>query len=243
MANKPQRDRNDRIRDQVVLPLLETAETAYITGSGDAFGSPHFRGILKQLCDPRYKVEIQLGTNGQLITPRLWQEFEPLHHRFQVIMISVDGATPATFERLRRGSSWEKLQVTMGVLRAAREARRIRRLRVNMVVQTDNFLEMRPLLALCKEWLVDTICFYRLRQWGHVVPTTYLASDIVNPLHPRHGELLAELAHPDFDDAIVEHYDMYELIAKAQAARKAGAEKPQLLIEASTVEVLEPAGV
>jgi MoaA/NifB/PqqE/SkfB family radical SAM enzyme len=224
MANKDQRDKNDRIRDRVVLPLLETAETVYITGSGDAFGSPHFRGILKQLCDPHYKVEIILGTNGQLITPRLWEEFAPLHARFRDITISIDGATPETFERLRRGSTWEKLQVTMGILRVARETRRIRRLKVNMVVQTENFLEMRPLLALCREWAVDAVCFYRLRQWGNIIPGHYLASDITNPLHPRHRELLTELAHPDFGAPIVDHYDMYELIAKAQSGRKAAGE-------------------
>lgn len=221
MANADQRKKNELIRDRVVMPLLETAETVYITGSGDAFGSPHFRGILKQLCDPRYKVEIILGTNGQLITPRLWEEFSPLHARFRDVTISIDGATPETFERLRRGSSWEKLQVTMGVLQVARQTRAIRRLKVNMVVQTENFMEMRPLLALCRAWAVDAVCFYRLRQWGNIVPGHYLASDITNPLHPRHAELLAELAHPDFAHGIVDHYDMYELIAKAQADRLA----------------------
>ena len=203
------------------MPLLETAETAYITGSGDAFGSPHFRGILKKLCEPRYTVEIILGTNGQLITPRLWQEFEPLHARFRDITISIDGATPETFERLRRGSSWEKLQVTMGILSTARRLGRIRRLKVNMVVQQTNFLEMRPLLALCRAWAVDAVLFYRLRQWGNILPNHYLASDIANPLHPRHPELLRELARPDFDDAMIERYDMFELIARAQSARQA----------------------
>jgi molybdenum cofactor biosynthesis enzyme MoaA len=225
MANKAQQDKFDRIRDRVVTPLLETAETVYITGSGDAFGSPHFRGILKQLCDPHYKVEIILGTNGQLLTPRLWREFEPLHARFRDITISIDGAIPATYERLRRGATWARLQVTMEILRAARQARHIRRLKVNMVVQCENFAEMRPLLALCKAWAVDAVCFYRLRQWGNIRPDHYLASDIVNPLHPRHRELLAELAHPNFADPIVDHYDMYELIAKAQASRRCSANR------------------
>lgn len=229
MADDAQRRKNDGIRDRVVLPLLETAETVYITGSGDAFGSPHFRGILRQLCEPKYEnVEIHLGTNGQLITPRLWAEIQPLHARFREIMISIDGATPETFERLRRGSTWEKLLRTMDILQQARRANAIRRLRINMVVQTANFREMRPLLALGRQWAVDTVCFYRLRQWGNYVPAIYLASDIANPLHPQHRELLAELAHPDFADPIVDHYDMYELIAKAQAARGARRTEPVL---------------
>jgi len=46
-----------------------------------------------------------------------------------------------------------------------------------------------------------------------------MASDIANPLHPRHPELMAELAHPLFAAPIVDHYDMYELIVRAQSAR------------------------
>ncbi len=220
MATQAERTKLEAVRDRVVLPLLENknAETVYITGSGDAFGSAHFRGILKQLCDPKFAhVDITLGTNGQLITPRLWEEFQPLHARFRDITISIDGATPETYERLRRGSTWEKLLRTMTVLEQARRAKVIRRVMVNMVVQQQNFLEMRPLLELCKGWAVDGIRFYRIRQWGNVVPGAFMHSDVANPLHPKHADLMAELAHPAFADPIVDHYDMYELIRRAQA--------------------------
>lgn len=220
MATQGERAKLEAVRDRVVLPLLENknAESVYITGSGDAFGSAHFRGILKQLCDPKFAhVDITLGTNGQLITPRLWDEFQPLHARFRDITISIDGATPETYERLRRGSTWDKLIRTMTVLEQARRAKVIRRVMVNMVVQQQNFIEMRPLLELCKGWAVDGIRFYRIRQWGNVVPGAFMHSDVANPLHPKHADLMAELAHPAFADPIVDHYDMYELIRRAQS--------------------------
>ena len=231
MATAEERLQLDHVRDAIVLPLLESkyAETVYITSSGDAFGSPHFRGVLKQLCDHKFEhVRITLGTNGQLITPRLWEEFKPLHPRFRDITISIDGATPESYERIRRGSTWEKLQVSMGILQNARRTDAISRLMVNMVVQEENFLEMRPLLELCKGWAVDGVRFYRIRQWGNVVPGAFMRSDVANPLHARHPELLAELAHPLFGDPIVDHYDMYELIQRAQAARVVTGEVPAL---------------
>jgi tetratricopeptide (TPR) repeat protein/MoaA/NifB/PqqE/SkfB family radical SAM enzyme len=230
MATHEERQKLERVRDRIVLPLLEdrTAESVYITGSGDAFGSPHFRSVLKELCDPKYAhVAITLGTNGQLITPRLWEEFQPLHARFRDITISIDGATPETYERLRRGSTWEKLLRTMGVVEGARRTGVISRVMVNMVVQEQNFLEMRGLIALCKGWAVDGIRFYRIRQWGNVAPGTFMASDVSNPLHPRNAELMAELAHPDFTDPIVDHYDMYALILQAQAAAGTKVPAPQ----------------
>jgi MoaA/NifB/PqqE/SkfB family radical SAM enzyme len=219
MATHAERQKLEHVRDNIVLPLLAdpVAESVYITGSGDAFGSPHFRGVLKQLCDPKYAhVQITLGTNGQLITERLWAELQPLHARFRDITISIDGATPATYERLRRGSTWEKLQRTMGIIASARRAKAIRRVMVNMVVQQENFHEMPELIRLCRGWAVDGIRFYRIRQWGNVVPGAFMASDIANPLHPRHNELLAQLADPIFGDPIVDHYDMYVLIRQAQ---------------------------
>jgi MoaA/NifB/PqqE/SkfB family radical SAM enzyme/tetratricopeptide (TPR) repeat protein len=230
MATHEERQKLERVRDRIVLPLLEqgAAESVYITGSGDAFGSPHFRSVLKELCDPKYAhVAITLGTNGQLITPRLWDEFQPLHARFQDITISIDGATPETYERLRRGSTWEKLLRTMGVLETARRTGVIRRTMVNMVVQEQNFREMRPLIALCRGWAVDGIRFYRIRQWGNVAPGTFMASDVANPLHARHAELMAELAHPDFAHPIVDHYDMYSLILQAQATAETRVHVPE----------------
>ena len=92
---------------------------------------------------------------------------------------------------------------------------------VNMVVQEENFLEMRGLIALCQAWAVDGIRFYRIRQWGNVAPGTFMTSDVSNPLHARNAELMAELAHPDFTDPIVDHYDMYALILQAQATVRA----------------------
>jgi hypothetical protein len=69
---------------------------------------------------------------------------------------------------------------------------------------------------LCKGWAVDGIRFYRIRQWGNVVPGAFMNSDVANPLHPKYPELMAELAHPAFADPIVDHYDMYALIRQAQ---------------------------
>ena len=143
--------------------------------------------------------------------------------------ISIDGATPETYERLRRGSTWEKLLRTMGILEQARRGGVIRRIMVNMVVQQQNFLDMRQMVELCKGWAVDGIRFYRIRQWGNVVPGSFMESDISNPLHPRHHELLALLADRVFTDPIVDHYDMYALILQAQAAAQTVVnEAPQL---------------
>jgi tetratricopeptide (TPR) repeat protein/molybdenum cofactor biosynthesis enzyme MoaA len=219
MATAEERKQLDHVRDNIVLPLLEhkDAEVVYITGSGDAFGSPHFRGILKQLCDPKFEhIRITLGTNGQLITPRLWEEFKPLHPRFRDITISIDGATPESYERHRRGSTWEKLQLSMGILAAARRSGTISRLMVNMVVQQDNFREMRPLLEMCLAWAVDGVRFYRIRQWGNVVPGEFMRSDVANPMHPQHRAFLTELEQQIFAHPIVDHYDLYELIERAQ---------------------------
>jgi len=212
--------------DRDVLPLLESKneESDCFTDSGDAFGSPHIRGILKQLFDPKFAhVEITLETNGQLITPRFWEELEPLRARFLDITISIDGATPETYEGLRRGSTWEKLLRTMAMLEQARGTGVIRRLMVNMAVQQQNFLEMRPLLELCKGWTVDGIRFHRIQQSGNIFPGAFMNSDVANPQHPNYPELMAELAHPAFADPIVEQYDMHAMIRQAQDAAPAAA--------------------
>ena len=223
MAGQAQRERMAEMRDRVVLPLLRTVGYVYITGSGDPFGSPHFRDLLRRLCDPAYRhVQLHLMTNGMLVTPRLWHEYAPLHRRISMLTVSIDGAQTETYERLRRGASWSRLEQTMMFLARERAQGRLRYLVVNMVVQEENFREMRLLIARCRQWNVDSLRFYRLRQWNSYTMSEYQARDIVNPLHPRHMELLEELGDPVFSDPIVYLWDLYDLIAQARRLRELG---------------------
>lgn len=217
MADGAHRLRLDELRDSVVLPLLRNARGVYVSGSGDPLASPHTRSVLQRLCAPEFKdLQITLVTNGQLVTPEVWAQFEALHPRLRDVQVSVDGACKATYERLRRGASWERVEQAMEHLSRARRSGVITRLTVNMVVQETNFREMRPLLERCAAWHVDGVQFFRLRQWGHLQPEAFCAADVVNPLHPAHGELLRELSHPKFASDIVRTYDMDGVIRQAQ---------------------------
>lgn len=215
MANRGQQKKLDDMAERVILPLMAEARHAYITGSGDALGSPHFRRLLGRIHGPEYEgCELHLMTNGVLLNDKVWEEISPLAPRIEQLTVSIDGAEPETYERLRRGARWPRLVAAMELLAGKRRAGELRRLNINFVVQEDNYLQMRPLIELARGWAVDQVLFFRLRTWGSFTADEFKAKDIVNPLHPRHTELLAELAHPIFREPIVGMWDLSDLIDK-----------------------------
>lgn len=52
------------------------------------------------------RLEVHLITNGMLISPQIINTFKQLGIR---VMVSIDGATPETYERVRHGASFERV--------------------------------------------------------------------------------------------------------------------------------------
>jgi MoaA/NifB/PqqE/SkfB family radical SAM enzyme len=93
----------------------------------------------------------ELVTNGMLL-----EEDEIaaiLDARLSRIIVSIDGATPATYESIRAGASWERLLSNLELLRRMRAERRMRRplLRFNFVMMRRNIEELPALIRLVAE--------------------------------------------------------------------------------------------
>ena len=75
LAGKAEQERLDRLAEEVLLPLMRDARTVKVTGSGDPFGSHHFRYLLKGLGRGGAKgVKLEIQTNGQLLDARAWDD-------------------------------------------------------------------------------------------------------------------------------------------------------------------------
>jgi MoaA/NifB/PqqE/SkfB family radical SAM enzyme len=85
-------------------------------------------------------LEIELLTNGLLLTPETWEEVK--HNRFVTIRVSVDATTQATYEKIRKGGDWPTLLRNLRFLGALRRAGSIPAFEINMTVMRDNYLEV-----------------------------------------------------------------------------------------------------
>ncbi|HEX9983967.1 MAG TPA: radical SAM/SPASM domain-containing protein [Thermoanaerobaculia bacterium] len=220
MANREESERLNRSRDRVILPMLQNREVSvHLTAFGDPFASRHYRSILEALREPAYDgVRLYLLTNGLGLTPNAWKTMPHLAGKIVELQVSVDAATPATYENVRRPGRWEVIRENLGVMGELSRAGTFLRNRpadvpqsfatelhldmdepysfvISFVVQSANFREMPAFVQLGEE-LGAKVLFQKYFSFGHEAPAVFAAKDVTSPEHPEHAELQAILRHP-----------------------------------------------
>ena len=188
--------RLDKMFETTLLPFLDEAEQIKVTGSGDPFGSRHFRQVLRMLCQrgPARR-RLQLHTNGLLANDRAWDELG-LWDNVTSVWVSADAATPGTYAELRRGGEFGQLVSNLHFLGSLRRSGAIDSLRLDFVVQQRNYDEMGDFVELAQRVGADRVYFLRLRNWGHYTSDEFRGMDVCDPGHEEHGALLARLTDP-----------------------------------------------
>ncbi len=160
----------DEIFDARIAPVLTTAEAIKITGSGDPIGSRHFRHVLRRLtAAPDVSRRIQLQTNGVLLNEKAWIDLR-LEGHVSTIWVSVDAATRATYELVRRGGSFERLCKNLLFLGGIRAEKRIDLLRLDFVIQALNFREMPEFVDLANQLGRTASIFPHVAQLENIRP-------------------------------------------------------------------------
>jgi molybdenum cofactor biosynthesis enzyme MoaA len=203
-ANKATQAKLDALTDEAILPLLKEAENVKITGSGDPFGSNHFRNLIKRLTAGDFPhLKIELHTNGQLWDARAWRELGLAGH-VNAAHISIDATEPDTYAFARRGGSFERLLANLAFVKELRERGEISHLVFSMVVQTRNFREMPAFVALGQRFKADLVSFQMIRQRDIFSREEHDEAFIGNPQHRDYAEFVEVLKDPVLDSSYVE---------------------------------------
>jgi MoaA/NifB/PqqE/SkfB family radical SAM enzyme len=192
----------------------------YITGSGDAFGSPFFMRWLRTLdVTKRPKLRIHLQTNAQLWTPQIWAKIPPeVRERIPSAEISIDAASAPTYALNRRGGEWSTLLNNLEFIAGLRAGGPLIFLQLDMVVQENNFSEMPAFVELGKRYGADRVFFTHLTSWGTFGPEELQQRSVHVPSHKRHQDLLAVLRDPRLGHPIVDMGNLMSLRAQPAAA-------------------------
>ncbi len=218
LINLPHRetDKLNTIFEDHLLPLVAGAKKIKVTGSGDPFGSRHFRHLLGRLTatDAQGR-RIQLHTNGLLANERAWNDLN-LWENVSSVWISIDAAKAETYAVLRRGGDFKTLVENLKFLGQLNRDGAIDTLRLDFVVQHANYREMPAFVDLARKVGADGVYFLRLRNWGHVDPEEFRGQDVCSPDHPEHHELLDILADDRFVGEGIELGSMRPLVDQAR---------------------------
>ena len=195
------------IQRKIERQALPQAEYLYITGSGDPFGSPTFRRWLRTMDTgsmPRLD-HIHLHTNGLLWDRRMWRTI-PAATRSLIkgAEVSIDAATAATYAVNRRGGNFRRLLRNLAFIADLRAGGPLEYLKISMVVQANNFLEMPAFVDLGRRCGADVVYFSRLVNWGTYSPEEFRQRAVHLASHARRPELAAVLRSPELADPIVD---------------------------------------
>lgn len=142
------------VASDISLELFESvaryvggAFEVYLFGDGEVLlDIPRHLAMIARIHKEDPNSALGFSTNGKLLTPEIYELYATAG--IEYIQVSVDAATPALYEAMRRGGKFQQLQANLdGILDRRRRARsRQPELRLATVISKQNFREL-PLLA------------------------------------------------------------------------------------------------
>jgi pyruvate-formate lyase-activating enzyme len=195
------------IQQRIQNEALKDASYLHISGSGDPFGSPFFRKWLQTMKrqDMPNLERIHLQTNGMLWTSKMWGTIAgEIQQLVRSAEISIDAATPETYSMNRRGGDFEQLLENLEFISKLRRTGPLESVKISMVVQENNFMEMPDFARLGRRLDFDTVYFGQLVNWGTFSEEEFADRAIHLPGHPRHAEFVSLLQSEIFDDPLVD---------------------------------------
>jgi radical SAM protein with 4Fe4S-binding SPASM domain len=180
--------------------VLGHVKTISVMGSEEPLASPLFWDLIDRLrileCHP--DPSLTLITNGVLLTPKRLDRILSAGRKINTVEISVDAATEETYLINRRGGNWNTLMANIEHLTSFGIP-----LRLNFVVQANNFREMPQFVDLARKFRADYVRFDAVNNWGAYAQHEYLQRAVHFPTHPLHRELKDVLRNPILMDECV----------------------------------------
>jgi sulfatase maturation enzyme AslB (radical SAM superfamily) len=207
-VGKSEQWKYEALTKNTLIPVMESCHEVKITGSGDPFGSIHFRNLIADYCanhtGPR---KIHLHTNGVLLDEKTWTSLK-LEENVQDIIISIDATKEDTYKIVRRGGDFARLMKNLEFIGKLRVEGRIDNLIFVCVVQKLNYREIPDFVSMAKKFHADKAEFWQIRNWGTYSIEEFLDHAVTYSNHPGYPALMDILKDPIMNDPIVSWNDL-----------------------------------
>lgn len=195
---------------EVVKRLLPHIEELSMSGSGEPLMA--YIDLLRSIKTEDFpRLKIYLQTNGTLLTPKMWESLSCINKSINTIHISMDAASEKTYENIRQGGKWNMLISNVEFISSLLQDGKIKELHISMVVQADNWREMKDFIRLGNKWKATCIIFTGIIDWHSLRKEEFTRRDVVNHLHPEHKLLIEYLQDPIFEEPKLMLGQFYEI--------------------------------
>lgn len=190
---------------ETIMPMLRDCELLQMAGYGEFAMSEPCRMILKDLNEAEFPaLKLDLITNALLFDKSFWSRYPNVHNMIHNVRVSVDGATKPTYEKLRRGGSFERFTQNMEFIAELRRDGTIPSVGMLFVYQFENFEEMPMMVEWALRLGIDSITFEKILDWSSFESASgYQEAAVHLPTHPRYSEFLEVISDPIFRDPVV----------------------------------------
>jgi hypothetical protein len=168
----------------------------FLAGMGDPFATKHYIDFLQTLDVDRFSrlERIVIQTNALMWNEDSWSRIpEGARSKIRGAIVSIDGASKEVFEKNRVKGRFDVFLKNMEFIGGLRKSGHLHLLQFTYVYQANNFFEMLSMLELARKYSVDRIVFCRISDWN-MNPVEFAKTDVGNPSHPLHRDLLKHIA-------------------------------------------------
>lgn|GEM_PF-1449707 len=144
-------------------PVFATLHRAHLFGLGEPLLNPHLFDYARRLS--RAGVEVWTTTNATLIDDSKAEAM--FEAGFDRVSVSIDGATPETYERIRKRGKWEDLLLGLEALGRTRRRHGRPYLVISMVGMVSNLEETSQLVELAHRVGADEVFIEVIYDWPH----------------------------------------------------------------------------
>lgn len=159
----------------------EHTVNVHVGSDGDPFASLVYRYFIKNI-ENCANVRFTIQTNGLLIS-KMHKRFSYIFDRLDSLNISIDGATQQTYEKLRRGGSFQQIIENLEYVKNLKNSLNFK-LIIHYVVQKHNYKEMPLMVELSKKYRADHIWFNRITNWNTF--KNFNEEDVCNNQHQEY---------------------------------------------------------
>jgi len=191
-----------------------------IKGIENSMGELLFSKLGRELLEADPSNIIKFNTNGMLLNHDNWKYLQNFYNEISVTF-SIDGGTKKTFEYLRRGANYDTVINNLRIAGDLRANGKIKELKIQCVVQRDNFRELDEIVKIGREVNADGILFVRIRYADTYSDEEFFQVDVQNPKNPFHVEFLNLIvANPIFQESDIWFYGLKHLLSSYKAMWK-----------------------
>jgi len=179
-----------KMADKIIEFIRQQSHTVnvHVGSDGDPFASLVYRYFIrhsKSLVNVRYSVQ----TNG-LLVKKMYQKHKDMFGKLNVLNISIDGASEQTYNRLRRGGSFNKLLENLEAIKQLKLNHGFE-LILHFVVQKDNYHELEAMSELAESFDADRMWFNRITDWNTFA--NFKEMDVMDQRHKNYDECISAI--------------------------------------------------